>query len=186
MCGRARRATSSPTCRCATTIRLPATVRRTQVGRKHDVDGLLRAGRLTETREAQARHAVRRRTAACGDRRGALQHSRDPAGRTNRRPSWTRSRRLECSSPSGPSPRVPRRLSSWDARPRGREKGGTPDPGARTAAYCTKAIPLEPIADDGRSGLPTEAVWPHLERRPEAEVTADEVTASEADETGHA
>ena len=83
-------------------IRLPATVRRTQVARKHDVDGLLELVGLTDRAKHKPGHALRRRTAARGDRR-ALSNTPRSCWPTNRRPSWTRSPRLVCSRPSARS-----------------------------------------------------------------------------------
>ena len=91
------------TCRCARTSGLPATVRRTQVAKKHDVDGLLELRRPQRPREAQARHALRRRTAAGGDRRGAVQHPVHPARRRADGGAGLRVRRLACSTRSARS-----------------------------------------------------------------------------------
>ena len=120
-------------------IRLPATVRRTQVARKHDVDGLLDLVGLHGPREAHAGHALRRRAAARGDRGGAVEHAVDPPrrradGRAGLRVRGPGPRRV----PRG-EPRVPRDDHHGHARPRRRPASGSPHPGARRAGPARRA-----------------------------------------------
>ena len=56
----------------------------------------------------------------------------------------------------------------------------------RDGRVLHEGIPLEPIADDGRVRLPTEAVAALGGVDLEAEVTADEVRLRKRSETGHA
>ena len=167
-------------------IRLPATVRRTQVAKKHDVDGLLELVGLND----RAKHkpgmlsgGEQQRVAIAA---ALSEHARPSCWPTSRPRSWTPSPPVACWTRSARSTASSTSRSSWSRTTWSPPGARTAGSGCATAASCTRACRSTPSPSDGRVRLPDEAVAALGGVDLEAEVTPDEVRLRRRSETGHA
>ena len=166
-------------------IRLPATVRRTQVARKHDVDGLLELVGLTERAKhtpgmlsggEQQRVAI----AAALSNTPAILLADEPTAELD---SESAARVLDAFRAVNREFHVTIIMVTHDlvaARRADRRIR------VRDGRVLHEGVPVEAIADDGRVRLPAEAVAALGGVDLEAEITADEVRLRKRSETGHA
>jgi ABC-type lipoprotein export system ATPase subunit len=166
-------------------IRLPATVRRTQVARKHDVDGLLELVGLTHRAKhmpgmlsggEQQRVAI----AAALSNTPAILLADEPTAELD---SESAGRVLEAFRAVNREFHVTIIMVTHDlvaARRADRRIR------VRDGRVLHEGVPVDPIADDGRVRLPDEAVAALGGVDLEAEVTADEVRLRRRSDTGHA
>jgi ABC-type lipoprotein export system ATPase subunit len=166
-------------------IRLPATVRRTQVASKHDVDGLLDLVGLTDRSKhtpgmlsgcEQQRVAI----AAALSNTPAILLADEPTAELD---SESAARVLDAFRAVNHEFNVTIIMVTHDlvaARRADRRIR------VRDGRVLHEGVPVDPIADDGRIRLPDEAVAALGGVDLEAEVTADEVRLRRRSETGHA
>jgi ABC-type lipoprotein export system ATPase subunit len=166
-------------------IRLPATVRRTQVARKHDVDGLLELVGLTDRSKhmpgmlsggEQQRVAI----AAALSNTPAILLADEPTAELD---SESAGRVLDAFRAVNREFHVTIIMVTHDlvaARRADRRIR------VRDGRVLHEGVPVDPISDDGRVRLPDEAVAALGGVELEAEVTPDEVRLRRRSETGHA
>jgi ABC-type lipoprotein export system ATPase subunit len=166
-------------------IRLPSTVRRTQVARKHDVDGLLELVGLTDRAKhtpgmlsggEQQRVAI----AAALSNTPTILLADEPTAELD---SESADRVLEAFRAVNREFHVTIIMVTHDlvaARRADRRIR------VRDGRVLHEGVPIDRIADDGRVRLPDEAVATLGGVDLEAEVTADEVRLRRRSETGHA
>jgi ABC-type lipoprotein export system ATPase subunit len=166
-------------------IRLPATVRRTQVAKKHDVDGLLEllglAGRAKHTPGMlsggeQQRVAI----AAALSNTPAILLADEPTAELD---SESAARVLDAFRAVNREFHVTIIMVTHDlvaARRADRRIR------VRDGRVLHEGVPVDPVTDDGRVRLPDEAVAALGGVDLEAEVTPDEVRLRRRSETGHA
>jgi ABC-type lipoprotein export system ATPase subunit len=166
-------------------IRLPSTVRRTRVARKHDVDGLLDLVGLVDRAKhtpgmlsggEQQRVAI----AAALSNTPAILLADEPTAELD---SESAARVLDAFRAVNREFHVTIIMVTHDlvaARRADRRIR------VRDGRVLHEGVPMEPIADDGRVRLPDEAVAALGGLDLEAEVTPDEVRLRRRSETGHA
>ena len=166
-------------------IRLPATVRRTQVAKKHDVDGLLELVGLTDRAKhtpgmlsggEQQRVAI----AAALSNTPTILLADEPTAELD---SESAARVLEAFRAVNREFHVTIIMVTHDlvaARRADRRIR------VRDGRVLHEGVPVDRIADDGRVRLPDDAVAALGGADLEAEVTADEVRLRRRSETGHA
>ena len=166
-------------------IRLPGTVRRTRVARKHDVDGLLDLVGLADRAKhtpgmlsggEQQRVAI----AAALSNTPAILLADEPTAELD---SESAGRVLEAFRAVNREFQVTIIMVTHDlvaARRADRRIR------VRDGRVLHEGVPMDPIADDGRVRLPTEAVAALGGLDLEAEVSSDEVRLRRRSETGHA
>ena len=166
-------------------IRLPATVRRTQVARKHDVDGLLDLVGLTDRAKhtpvmlsggEQQRVAI----AAALSNTPAILLADEPTGELD---SESAARVLEAFRAVNHEFNVTVIMVTHDLMAARRADRRIR---VRDGRVLHEGLPVDPISDDGRVRLPDEAVAALGGVDLEAEVEADEVRLRRRSETGHA
>jgi ABC-type lipoprotein export system ATPase subunit len=166
-------------------IRLPGTVRRTQVARKHDMDGLLELVGLSDRAKhtpgmlsggEQQRVAI----AAALSNTPALLLADEPTAELD---SESAGRVLDAFRAVNKEFNVTIIMVTHDlvaARRTDRRVR------VRDGKMVHEGVPIDPVADDGRVRLPEEAVAALGGVELEAEVTLDEVRLRRRSETGHA
>ena len=166
-------------------IRLPGTVRRTQVARKHDMDGLLELVGLAD----RARHTPgmlsggeqqRVAIAAALSNTPALLLADEPTAELD---SESAARVLDAFRAVNKEFNVTIIMVTHDlvaARRADRRIR------VRDGKVVHEGVPVEPVGDDGRVHLPEEAIAALGGVDLEAEVTQDEVRLRRRSETGHA
>ena len=166
-------------------IRLPSTVRRTQVAKKHDVDGLLDLVGLNDRAKhtpgmlsggEQQRVAI----AAALSNTPSILLADEPTAELD---SESAGRVLDAFRAVNKEFHVTIIMVTHDlvaARRADRRIR------VRDGRVIHEGVPVEPVADDGRVRLPDEAVAALGGLDLEAEVTADEVRLRRRSETGHA
>ena len=166
-------------------IRLPATVRRTQVAKKHDVDGLLELVGLNDRAKhkpgmlsggEQQRVAI----AAALSNTPSILLADEPTAELD---SESAGRVLDAFRAVNREFHVTIIMVTHDlvaARRADRRIR------VRDGRVLHEGVPVDPISDDGRVRLPDEAVAALGGVELEAEVTPDEVRLRRRSETGHA
>jgi len=166
-------------------IRLPATVRRTQVARKHDVDGLLELVGLTDRAKhmpgmlsggEQQRVAI----AAALSNTPAILLADEPTAELD---SESAGRVLDAFRAVNREFHVTIIMVTHDLMAARRADRRIR---VRDGRVLHEGVPIDPISEDGRVRLPDEAVAALGGVDLEVEVTPDEVRLRRRSETGHA
>jgi ABC-type lipoprotein export system ATPase subunit len=166
-------------------VRLPATVRRTQVAKRHDVDGLLDLVGLTDRAKhtpgmlsggEQQRVAI----AAALSNTPAILLADEPTAELD---SESAERVLDAFRTVNHEFHVTIVMVTHDLVAAGRADRRIR---VRDGRVLHEGVPVDPIADDGRVRLPDEAVAALGGVDLEAEVASDEVRLRRRSETGHA
>jgi ABC-type lipoprotein export system ATPase subunit len=166
-------------------IRLPATVRRTQVARKHDVDGLLDLVGLND----RAKHTPRMLSggeqqrvaiAAALSNTPAILLADEPTAELD---SESAGRVLDAFRAVNHEFHVTIIMVTHDLMAARRADRRIR---VRDGRVLHEGVPVDPISDDGRIRLPDDAVAALGGVDLEVEVTADEVRLRRRSETGHA